>query len=159
MPPPDKTPDVVLVPIVAIDAMGKAKEKTTFRELSKALGGPLQFSLVAHARAKLGRLDPAAHSYYHPHGHPLHGQERYEWFIADRKPDGTWAALMPATGDEGEEGEILFGFALPDPHAEDPDVAAAIRADLESRKAEARADVERHNARFAPINPEGERDA
>lgn len=72
---------------------------------------------------------------YFDKGHPYEGQERYEWFIAVRQPDGSLVPGLPVEGHDGEDGRIKIGYLVEDPFRDDPEVIAAVRAEWEAKQA------------------------
>jgi hypothetical protein len=68
-----------------------------------------------------------------PHGHPFHGESRYDWFVARRDEKGVYVPVAPETGHPGEERRVKVGYLKPDPYAADPAVHARIQEELDAR--------------------------
>lgn len=72
-------------------------------------------------------------TWYHPHGHPSQGQDRYEWHLAEQGSDGIWVPVAPVTGADGEDERVKIGYLLDDLHATDPETAKAVNAALDAK--------------------------
>jgi hypothetical protein len=77
--------------------------------------------------------DPGADSMFHPSGHPLAGEHRHEWWVAEVRKDGTIVPLIPESGDPGEAGKVKVGYLTDDPYADDEATQAAIRDAFEEK--------------------------
>lgn len=133
-----RPPDAVLVPLEKAEELGKV---TLYQELVQTLGGPVQFGKDSHTGLKFGRLDPNEIRLY-PHGHPWSGQDRYEWFVAERSEEGVWTPVMPWDGEVGDTVEVLLGYLREDPHAETAETKAAVAEAWTARMAEFKASAE-----------------
>jgi hypothetical protein len=76
----------------------------------------------------------------------LAGRDRYEWFVADENPDGTFMPVAPVLGLPGDAGRVRLGYALDEAElieaeraeAADPEYEAALEAAKASPETRAR---------------------
>jgi hypothetical protein len=157
----DKIPDAILVPPGRLkggigDRVGRLKEVFGIpfwggRNIAAATVYGRQLNFVTPA--------PQETSLCYPHEHPLHGQERYTWYVAARDKSGEWHVLdQPARNALDAADQIKFGYLKPDPYAD----GATPEDEQESAVAEL---IKRANAKaavasagtspaFAPGSPE-----
>lgn len=103
-------------------------------EFQEALGGLAHYCLVNDQGRDFVRVRPEQ-KFYYQYGHPFQGDQQYEWFVAE-KQGGVWTPVAPIIGHPGEADKVWIGYLKPDPHADSPEVKAAIVAAFEQRKAE-----------------------
>jgi len=65
-------------------------------------------------------------------GHPMQGDDRYDWFVGIPTKAGSFVPGLPCTGHAGEAGRVKLGYLREDPYAADPAVAAAIQSEYEA---------------------------
>lgn len=151
--PPKRRPDALRVPRAALPL--RANEDPD--QKLKLLFGPVLGSSrvtrrdIHHGEEKLvtASADINTTSLLFPNGHPMQGEDRYEWFLAEPGPNGTYTPGLEFTGKPGEANRIKLGYAKPDPFVDSPEVQAQIAADYQQRLAEQLSDPIYHQTLLA----------
>lgn len=151
--PPPRKADAVLVPKGYPPGIGGIGR---LQELNRRFGPALGCARVAASDWMGGApdqqflrpegFDPDATTQRFHRDSPHAGRERYEWFVAEERADGTFAPVAPVLGLPGDAARVRLGYAIDEAtlteraaaEAADPEYEAALRRAMQDPAVRAR---------------------